>query len=229
VQQRVASLLKYVRSAQSVGVSVQYKLLVVKDGDLSPGAEKLAATAARLHKSPGCLSDNEVDALMESIRNDKKITVFQSTLDVKNGTGAYAQQCTGVSYVRSVDASKSGAQTVYTPKSAQLLLGMLVDLPRVLVSADHKYVTTDLSVGYSHLKSLDTVVVPADQNLNYQRPQVDSTEISGRVTVPVDQWLLSSGAIGDGSKNPTRATGAAAMYFFVSPSVVDLTHPQDRL
>lgn len=223
VQQKIISLLNQLREGKSTKLVVKYRLVVVEPGAAKNIAVRLAESAARTSAKLGgtFLGDSEADALVAGTEDDKNINVFQSSIKVNNGSGAYALQCEGVPYVVSVAVSAAGGHTTYTPTTAVFNKGLEFDLVRALVSADHHYVTMDVDVGWSRLESLETVAVANDPNLNYQRPRVGFAEMRSRVTVPRDQWFLATLGVVPANGKATTDGNLPVIYILIKPSVID--------
>ncbi|HEY1922035.1 MAG TPA: hypothetical protein VGG44_04660, partial [Tepidisphaeraceae bacterium] len=178
---------------------------------LSPEPGGLIATGTY-----GLLDDFSVSLLVSAVEASKRLSVVHAPrVTLQNGQGATMYQLTFIPYVGGLNTTVGSGSAIAAPIIAYATDGVLIQIERALVTADHKYVTLDIDPQLDSFLGFTTFefesVTPATSvttvgntqiitpggftppSLSVQEATEQRTEVRTRVTVPDGGTLMLGG------------------------------------
>jgi general secretion pathway protein D len=162
--------------------------------------------------------DFQVSLLLTAVQASERLSVVhEPRVTLQNGQGATMYQLTFIPYVGSLNTTVSAGAAIAAPVIDYATDGVLIEIERALVTADHKYVTLDIDpqldsfLGFTtfQFETVSTTTIPNNNNatgqtifgfggftppsLSVQEATEQRTEVRTRVTVPDGGTLMLGG------------------------------------
>jgi len=173
----------------------------------APFAAEVAAAGRAFAVAGTFLDDIQVDFLIEATQADRRNVSLQAPrLTTTNGQQANIQITNQLTYVSGLTPITNQSAVAFQPITSTLNTGVLM-LVRGTISADRRYVTTDITTQISQLvrfRTGTTFAAVAGGGLNgggstaipsgqFQLPEVQVSSVSTTVTIPDQGTILLGG------------------------------------